>query len=454
MHKTAYIFKKDSNKIAFDLKHRSTIKFNISKYNTSFEAGLKRYDNLEMAKKCAATIKRDVLRNLPKYLEEFEKAALGNGIEIIWCENSGQAVNYIKKIIYESGISKVIKTKSMITEEIDLNHELQKIGVEAIETDLGEFIVQKAGEKPYHILTPAMHKSRQDVANLFNKLYKTPLDQSAEGLTKFVRKKLRYEFDDAKIGISGANFLLAKEGAIAITENEGNGIFTVSSTKIHIVIAGIEKILPSVNNLNLFWPLLACHGTGQQLSVYNSVIFGPRRGDEKNGPERMVVVLLDNGRSNLYKKKYQSEALACIRCGACLNGCPIYRNVGGYTYNSVYTGPIGSVITPHLKSFKKYNHLSYASSLCGRCYEVCPVKINLPQLLLYNRKEAVENNLKSFTEEKAFKIFAWANDNPKRFQKLFSLLKVGLLIIGLRKKYIKPASIPFKTSWKNSLGKS
>lgn len=453
MHSNHKQFLADSDNVAFNLKHRNTIAYNISKYDAAFEVGLNRYNDLDRAKSIAAAIKRSVLKNLPSYLEQFETVATNNGIEVLWAETPQQAVNYIIDIAKDANIKKMVKSKSMTTEELHLNEELEKAGVEAIETDLGEFIVQKAGEKPYHILTPAMHKSRQDVANLFNKLYNLSPDETAEGLTAYVRDKLRLEFEESGMGISGANFLIAQEGGIALTENEGNGLFTIAYPKIHIVIAGIEKIIPSVKHLDLFWPLLACHGTGQQVSVYNSVITGPRKPNEKNGPEKMVVILLDNGRTNLYSKPHQSEALACIRCGACLNACPIYKNVGGYTYNAVYSGPIGSVITPHLKSFSDYKHLSFASSLCGRCYEVCPVKINLPQLLLYNRKQAVEQNLTGLKDREAFRLFQWVMNSSAKLNNVGSFLKSGLFspfimnIFGKKRKFQINTKTSFRKEW-------
>lgn len=387
-------FLKDAQRVAFDYKHRATIRFNISKYDVAVERGKKRYLNLELARQKAAVLKRNVLKNLPVYLEEFEKNAISNGCEVEWACNSNEAIDIISRIVKETGTDRLVKSKSMTTEEVDVNYHMEKIGVQSVETDLGEFIVQVAGEKPYHIVTPAMHKSKRDIATLFHEKFDLPESSTPEEITVFVREKLRDFFKTAKIGITGANFLLAKEGGIALTENEGNGMLSFSFPKVHIVLAGIEKVLPSYYDLDLMWPLLAAHGTGQKVTVYNSVVFGPKKENEVDGPERMVVILLDNGRSNLYKEPEQSEALSCIRCGACLNACPIYTNIGGYTYNSVYSGPIGSVITPHLRGLKEFQHLSFASSLCGKCEEVCPVKIPLPSLLLKNRRLAVDKGLR------------------------------------------------------------
>jgi len=392
-------FLEDSKSVAFDLNHRSTLKFNISKYNVAVKKGESRYINLELAKERASKVKRDVVANLSHYLQQYETSATKNGVEVLWAVDSNEAIDHIKKIIKSTGAKKIVKSKSMTSEEINFNEVFEKLNVICQETDLGEFIVQKLGEKPYHILTPAMHKSRADVAKLFNSLYDTSLEATASEMTSYVKNILRNDFETADIGFTGANFLMAKEGAVALTENEGNGLFTISYPKVHIVLAGIEKLLPSLDYLDLFWPLLAHHGTGQQVTVYNSLIFGPKKMGEHDGPDRMIVILIDNGRTKLYSKPAQSEALSCIRCGACLNACPIYKNIGGHAYNSVYSGPIGAVIAPHLNDFEEFKHLSFASSLCGKCYEVCPVKIDLPQLLLLNRQEAVESGNQPISEK-------------------------------------------------------
>src|SRR5690554_1030835 len=392
-------FLEDSKSVAFDLNHRSTLKFNISKYNVAVKKGESRYINLELAKERASKVKRDVVANLSHYLQQYETSATKNGVELLWAVDSNEAIDHIKKIIKSTGAKKIVKSKSMTSEEINFNEVFEKLNVICQETDLGEFIVQKLGEKPYHILTPAMHKSRADVAKLFNSLYDTSLEATASEMTSYVKNILRNDFETADIGFTGANFLMAKEGAVALTENEGNGLFTISYPKVHIVLAGIEKLLPSLDYLDLFWPLLAHHGTGQQVTVYNSLIFRPKKMGEHDGPDRMIVILIDNGRTKLYSKPAQSEALSCIRCGACLNACPIYKNIGGHAYNSVYSGPIGAVIAPHLNDFEEFKHLSFASSLCGKCYEVCPVKIDLPQLLLLNRQEAVESGNQPISEK-------------------------------------------------------
>ena len=277
----------------------------------------------------------------------------------------------------------------MVTEEIHLNDFLKEHGIESVETDLGEYIQQLDGEAPYHIVTPAMHKSKEDVAKLFHeKAGNRAQSHSAGDPPKIARKNLREKYITAGVGITGGNFLLADIGGVCVSENEGNGRLSTSFPATQIAIVGIEKLLPSINDLQLFWPLLATYGTGQQVTVYNTIFTGPRRANETDGPEEMYVILLDNGRTNLLRKEVR-ESMYCIRCGSCLNACPVYKNIGGHAYGATYSGPIGSVITPHLKGMAEFKHLSYASSLCGNCTEVCPVKINIHGMLLENRIIAV-----------------------------------------------------------------
>lgn len=449
------IFLEDS-KIASDKKHRRTINFNISKYNEAIERGKLRYTNMELAKQRASYIKGKVVANLSYYLQEFEKNALKNNIEIIWARDGQEAVTEIIKVLNENQAKILVKSKSMISEEIELNEHAEKAGFEPVETDLGEFIVQVAGEKPYHILTPAMHKSKEDVASLFNEKFETPLNSTPEELTLFVREKLRKKFTSAEVGITGANFLLADIGGVALTENEGNGFMSISFPKLHLVISGIEKILPSVNDLPLFLPLLSALGTGQQVTVYNSLLTGPKKEGESNGPEKMVVVLLDNNRSAIANEEEHFEALKCIRCGACLNACPIYKNVGGYTYNTTYSGPIGSVITPFFKGFDKYNHLSYACTVCGACTEVCPVKIPLHNLLLLNRKTAVEENHSKFSWNAGMKAYEWAFSKRRNLDAINGknknrLVKLNKNVLGKEKEFPAFADHSLSKIWKLNL---
>lgn len=403
----ADIFLKESSEKSFDLKHRETIANNIGKYNISFERGKEKFFDLENSKKKANLIKWRSIENLDKYLMEFEANFTSRGGKVIWANDVKEAQEEILKIMQQHEARLVVKSKSMITEELEINHFLQQHGVESLETDLGEFIVQLLGQKPYHIITPIMHLKLEDVVKIFHNKFDTPLDATATQIAQKARELLREKYLAADIGITGANFIIADSGSIALTENEGNARMSTTFPKVHIAIAGIEKIIPSLNDLDLFWPLLASHGTGQHLTVYNSILSGPRKENETDGPEEMYVILLDNGRSDLLAKKEQRQGLYCIRCGACLNACPIYKNVGGHTYNTTYQGPIGSLITPHMKGMKEFKHLSYASSLCGKCTEVCPTGIDIQKMLLVNRRDAVQENLAPSTEKNLWKRFTF-----------------------------------------------
>ncbi len=453
-------FLKASAKVAFDETHRDKIKFNIGRYDIAVDLGKNNYSNLDVARDRAGFFKYKVINELDRYLIEFEDKFTANGGKIIWAQNSEEALKEILSIVKSHNIKSVVKSKSMTTEEIELNNAFEKGGIDVVETDLGEFIVQQAGQKPYHIVTPAMHMSKEDVALLYNKKFGTPEDLTPTELTLYTRKLLREKFTNAELGVTGANFLIAETGSIALTENEGNGMLSMSFPKVHIAIAGIEKIIPRLEDLDLYWPLLATTGTGQPMTVYNSIISGPRKNGEKDGPDDMYLILLDNGRSKLLKEERQRQALSCIRCGACLNACPVYKNIGGHTYDTTYSGPIGAVITPYLKDFKKYKHLSFASSLCGKCTTVCPVKIPLHELLLVNRNHAVKKGYYTFFEKQSINISSRALGSRKMLDMLSGGTKNSLMKLSVKKAWGPRRELPeiapksFNQLWKEKEGDS
>jgi L-lactate dehydrogenase complex protein LldF len=412
MTETAESFKAKSTIKSDDREHRRKINFNISKYNAVVPVGKLQFNELAVARQRAKNAKWRSIETLDQQLEQFEMQFTRRGGKVIWAETTEQALEEIGRICKEKNCKTVVKSKSMVTEEIHLNRFLETQGIESVETDLGEYIQQLDGEAPYHIVTPAMHKSKEDVARLFANKLGTPPNLSPQQLTLVARQKLREKFIQAEVGITGANFIISDIGAIAITENEGNARLSCAFPKTHIAIVGIEKVIPTLGDLGLFWPLLATYGTGQKVTVYNSIVSGPKQEGETDGPVEMYVILLDNGRTKLLDNPKTREALYCIRCGACLNACPVYKNIGGHSYETTYSGPIGSVITPHLKEMDDYKHLSYASSLCGNCTEVCPVRINLHELLLENRAESVEFGMASFGEKMAWK--AWKKGSLNR----------------------------------------
>ncbi len=411
MTETSATFKAKSTVKSADLEHRQKINFNIGKYNAIVPQGKHQFSDVSLARERAKNIKWKAIETLDQQLEAFEKNFTRNGGKLIWASTAQDALDEVLTICREKNCRTIVKSKSMVTEEIHLNPFLEKNGIESIETDLGEYIQQLDGESPYHIVTPAMHKSKEDVAKLFAEKLGTDPKLSPEELTLVAREKLREKYTQAEIGITGANFLISETGSIAVTENEGNARLSSAFPKTHIAIVGIEKMIPSLTDLALFWPLLATFGTGQKITSYNTIISGPRQLNETDGPEEMYIILLDNGRTNIIANAKQRESLYCIRCGACLNACPVYKNIGGHSYGTTYSGPIGSVITPHLQGMPEYKHLSYASSLCGNCTEVCAVKINLHELLLENRNEAVETGNATFTEKIAWKMWKTASLN-------------------------------------------
>ena len=442
MSKLASDFIHTSDTKAFDLDHRRIINYNIGKYNTAVSRGLSKFANLENSKRKAHTIKWKVMENLDKLLPEFETNFQKKGGKVIWANDAEEARKEILQIIKKANAKTVIKSKSMASEEIHLNEFLEKNHIEALESDLGEYIVQLLGQKPYHIVTPAMHVSKEDIAKLFHEKFGTPIDSSPEQLTLKARELLREKYTSYDIGITGGNFLIADTGSIAVTENEGNARLTTTFPKIHIAIVGIEKLIPSINDLDLFWPTLSAHGTGQNLTVYNTILSGPKQNNESDGPDEMYVILLDNGRTNLLAQKEQRQALYCIRCGACLNACPVYKNIGGHTYETTYSGPIGSIITPHMAGMKEFKHLSYASSLCGKCTEVCPVKIDIHKMLLLNRRDAVKEGLNPKSESIGWKGWKIGMSKRKKMDMVGGKFKNFLLRTFFKKSWGKHRELP------------
>jgi L-lactate dehydrogenase complex protein LldF len=401
---------------AENLQHRQTIRRAIDTYDAAVARGKARFASWEATRQRCYEIKWEAINHLDRYLEEFEANVLKRGGHVFWAADGEQACNYVLELAAARGVKRIVKSKSMVTEEIYLNPALEKQGLEVFETDLGEFIVQLRHETPYHIVTPVMHLSRAQVMETFRE--KIPQDvtgDSHEELTAAARRNLRRAFFSADMGISGANFLVADTGMIALTTNEGNGRLCTSLPRIHVVVAGIEKVIPHLEDMATFWPTLATAGSGIKLTAYSTLIGGPRTAEENDGPEEFHVILLDNGRSQLLADTEQRDVLHCIRCGACLNACPVYRNIGGHAYGTVYPGPIGSVLTPHLRGLAEFEHLSYASSLCGNCSTVCPVKIDLAHHLLHNRRNAVKAVKKPWQERLGMRLWRWTMMDAGRF---------------------------------------
>ena len=387
----------------------------------------------------ARSIKEETLLNLDKYLLEFVKNAEEAGVKFHWARDGKEACEVVLDLIMERGAEMVVKAKSMAGEEIHLNEALESAGIEPVETDLGEWIIQLAGETPSHIVVPAIHKTKAQIAQLFVDKVGIEKSDDVDVLTKTARNILRKRFAEAKIGISGVNFAVAETGTMLILENEGNIRLTTGVPKTHIAIMGIEKIIPRFADLDVFLKLLPRSGTGQRLTAYQSLLTGVKKKAADEGPDQVHVVLLDNGRSRMLSHPVTRQSLACIRCGACLNACPVYQQVGGHAYGSVYPGPIGAVITPQLIGLSRTKQLPYASSLCGACREVCPVKIDIPELLLHLRAEITDGTAagavaetpvkRKFFESLAFRAYSRAWAGPKSY-------KFGLLTARLMQKFV------------------
>jgi len=342
----------------------------------------------ELTRDMARNAKLKILDDLGDNLLKFEKRLQENGVHVHWAAAGEHANAKVVEIAKRRRVKKVVKSKSMLSEEINLNASLMSAGIDVVETDLGEYIVQLAEDRPSHIIVPIIHMTREDVGKVMHERLDVPFSDDPEELAKIARRKLRQDFLEADMGVTGANFGVVETGAICLVTNEGNGRMVTSLPKIHVVLMGIEKLLYTLADLDLFLKLLARSATGQKLTVYTTLIQGPRRGEE-GGPEEVHVILVDNGRSELLGGDL-AESLACIRCGACLNVCPIYKNIGGHAYGDTYAGPIGSIITPSLRGLADWSELPAASTLCGACRDVCPLRIDIPRMLLKLRQTAAE----------------------------------------------------------------
>ena len=417
-------FKTMAKRLTADLRHRSLIQKALSGYYAKRDENKSRYQSWQGARELAAETKFEAVNHLDKYLVEFADKIAARGVHVHWCPDGKSAREAILGIAKDNGVRSIIKSKSMTSEEIHLNDALEAAGYGVFESDLGEYIVQLRHEPPYHIVFPAMHLTRGEISDLFHKELGSDPTDSPEELTMIARRVMRQKFCEADMGISGANFAIAETGMISITENEGNARLTTSLPRIHVAILGIEKILPRLEDLALFLPMLATAGAGQALTCYNTLYGGPQAEGEPDGPEQFHVVLLDNRRTELLADAEQRDALHCIRCGACLNVCPIFKNVGGHSYGTTYQGPIGSVITPHLRGLQDWKHLSGASSLCGACTETCPVKIDLHHHLLHNRRNAAKQK-PLWWERLGFAGFVFLMNTPWLYELSLKLGRIG-----------------------------
>ena len=367
-------------------------------------ASLAKLKHAEALRSRAAQIRQHVLENLPQYLEQFATKARGLGAQVHFAPDAGAACRIITSLAAQRGLRLAVKGKSMTSEEVHLNDALMAEGVQVVETDLGEFIVQIDHDRPSHIITPIIHKDRRQVARAMARELGCEYTEDPTAMTKIARAHLREIFRRCDLGITGVNFAIAETGTICLLTNEGNGRMSTTRPRVHIALLGIEKILPRLSDLPVFLKLVARSSTGQPMGSYTTLINGPKRADDPDGPEELHIVLLDNGRSNILTGPLP-EVLRCVRCGACLNACPAYRNVGGHAYNSVYPGPIGSLLSPLLYG-PMHDELPRASSLCGACRLACPVKIDIPELLV--RLRAMSHKRQPLSKRLMLRVWGWA----------------------------------------------
>ena len=413
-------------------------------------------------------IKAHTIDNLDIYLRMAEENVRKAGGKVFFARDSEEATRYVTDLATAKGVKTVVKSKSMVSEEMGLNERLEEAGIESVETDLGEYIIQLAGEAPFHIIAPAIHKSREDVSELFEEKLNAPRYTGINDLAQEARRQLREKFIAADMGITGANFIVAETGTLVLVTNEGNGRMCTSMPRIHVAITGMEKVVPSIEDMGIMLRLLIRSATGQRISSYVTAVTGPRRPDDEDGPEEFHLVIVDNGRSKLLADPDLREALYCLRCGACLNACPVYRKVGGHSYGWVYPGPIGAIVSPMLTNLSDAKDLPYASSLCGACKEACPVKINLPRMLLYLRRQLAEGDnypehrTSTTMERLAMKAWRIAASNPLTMaiaNKVGRLAQPLLLAVGAssspltgwtRHRAIPRISArPFRKRWKS-----
>ncbi len=374
-------------------------------------------------------IRQYSLSRLPELLERLEQSLTERGVQVHWASTPDEANAIFLAIARRHGATRMIKGKSMVSEEIELNHRMAEQGVSCLETDLGEYIVQLAGERPSHIIMPAIHKTKEQIGQLFEQhIPETPYTSDVDTLVAIGRRTLRNEYRDAKIGVSGVNFMVADTGTLVLVENEGNGRMCTGVPEVHIAITGIEKVVESLDHVLPLFSLLTRSATGQAVTTYLNVITGPRRPGELDGPRELHLVLLDNGRTQAWRDADFRPTLQCIRCGACMNHCPVYARIGGLAYGTTYPGPIGAIISPHLLGLDPTRDLPTASSLCGACSEVCPVGIPIPELLIQLRRAskhdvdpgrlplAGQGSAKSWPEALAWRGWAWLNEHPRLYR--------------------------------------
>ncbi|MFB3902880.1 MAG: LutB/LldF family L-lactate oxidation iron-sulfur protein [Acidobacteriota bacterium] len=433
-----------------DSQLQKNLRVTLSKTAMARQQAIAEVANWEELRRHARQVKAHTMSRLGEYLERFEKNVIARGGNVVWANTGREALEFILQLALRKGIRKVVKSKSMLGEEIRLNEELERDGIEPIETDLGEYIVQLGHEHPSHIVMPALHKSKEQVAALFEDKLGMPPTDDCEKITAMARKVLRRHFLSARMGISGVNFGVAETGTIVVVENEGNARLSVSVPEIHVAIMGLEKVIPRAVDLSVFLKLLTRNATAQKISTYVNLIDGKRRPGELDGPSEFHLVLVDNGRTRILADEYLRQTLYCIRCGACLDVCPVYQTIGGHAYHSTYQGPIGAILTPQLLSPGDAPEHPFASSLCGACQEICPVKIEIPHILLKLREKVQDQKSaragKLPLERWGLQVWSWIMTSSSRYAFVNRLAR-SLARVFARKGHVP---VPPLSAWTRS----
>ncbi len=442
---------KDGCALAFDEEHWQKINYSTGCFENNFAKGKENYRNLDLEKQRAYTLRNKSLLNLEKLLVDFETHFNENGGKVLWARNADDALTMIFDIIRKERANAIMRSNSTVLDEIELNGFLERKNIRVVETEVGRFIMHQNKQKSYHPQSPSIHLSKEENNAILTSNFKLKADSSAKQMVNFVRHEVGIEAKDVPVCITGANFLLSNTGGVVLTENEGNILKSISLAKVHIVVAGIAKVIPNMDDLSVLLPLLSLHSSGQSMAACNSITFGPSK--TGNGPEQMYVILLDNNRSELLAHEKQRKVMSCIHCGACVSVCPVYKNIGGYSYGTKHIGPVGTVMSPLMEGLEDYNYLNSACSLCGKCVEICPVKIPLDDLIIENRQLAITEKTGNAKYDALLKAMIWhcksrkKMDGPLFFKKL-ELKRLLLPLWGENRPMPEFASKSFSQQWR------
>ena len=415
---------KEGCEMAFDEEHWQKINYSTGCYENSFVKGKENYRNLDLEKQRAYTLRNKSLLSLEKLLVDFETHFHDNGGKVLWARNADDALTMIYDIICKEKANVITRSNSTVLDEIELNGFLERKEIQVVETQVARFILHEDKQKSYHPLSPSIHLSKEENNAILTHAFKLKVDSSAKQMVNLVRHKVGVESKGVSVCITGANFLLSDSGGVVLTENEGNILKSTSQARVHIVVAGIAKVIPSIDDLAVLLPLLSLHASGQSMAACNTITFGPA--NTGNGPEQMYVILLDNNRSQLLSHEKQRKVMSCIHCGACVSVCPVYKNIGGYSYGTKHIGPMGVVMTPLMAGMEEYDHLNAACSLCGKCSDICPVKIPLDDLIIENRHEAITEKTGNGRYDALVKAMIWHCKSRKKMDSPLFLKKLQL----------------------------